>query len=65
MTLDARVERCRLNHIRVMQVSVGLSGYVLAAPWSGATGNYSYPLYADMGASVQDHFLNWKVLSPP
>ncbi|EIE26972.1 amine oxidase catalytic domain-containing protein [Coccomyxa subellipsoidea C-169] len=42
-------------------VSVGLSGYVLAAPWSGATGNYSYPLYADMGASVQDHFLNWKV----
>ena len=48
-----------------MQVSVGLSGYVLAAPWSGATGNYSYPLYADMGASVQDHFLNWKVLPPP
>jgi hypothetical protein len=40
---------------------VGLSGYVLAAPWSGATANYSYPLYADVGASVQDHFLNWKV----
>lgn len=34
---------------------------MLAAPWSGATLNYSYPLYVDMGASVQDHFLNWKV----
>ncbi len=43
------------------QVSVSLSGYMLAAPWSGATANYSYPLYADMGASVQDHFINWKV----
>lgn len=43
---------------------MGLSGYVLAAPWSGATLNYSYPLYYDMGASVQDHFLNWKVTRP-
>lgn len=50
-----------LRHIYGFQVSVGLSGYVLAAPWSGATANYSYPLYADVGASVQDHFLNWKV----
>ncbi|CAL8468966.1 g8507 [Coccomyxa elongata] len=44
-----------------IQVSVSLSGYMLAAPWNGATLNYSYPLYVDMGASVQDHFLNWKV----
>lgn len=43
------------------QVSVSLSGYVLAAPWSGGNANYSYPLYFDMGAGVQDHFLNWKV----
>jgi hypothetical protein len=50
-----------VRHICGVQVSVGLSGYVLAAPWSGATANYSYPLYADVGASVQDHFLNWKV----
>lgn len=42
-------------------MSVSLSGYMVAAPWSGATANYSYPLYVDMGASVQDHLLNWKV----
>jgi hypothetical protein len=42
-------------------VAVSLSGYVLAAPWSGGSANYSYPLYFDMGAGVQDHFINWKV----
>ena len=44
-----------------LQVQVALSGYVLASVWSGASANYSYPLYYDMGAPVQDHFLNWKV----
>ena len=45
------------------QVQVGLSGYMLAAVWGGSSANYSYPLYYDMGAAVQDHFLNWKVTS--
>lgn len=40
---------------------MGLSGYMLAAVWGGGSTNYSYPLYYDMGAAVQDHFLNWKV----
>ena len=44
-----------------LQVQVALSGYVLASVWGGASDNYSYPLYYDMGAPVQDHFLNWKV----
>lgn len=44
-----------------LQVQVALSGYVQASVWSGASANYSYPLYYDMGAPVQDHFLNWKV----
>ena len=42
---------------------MGLSGYMLAAVWGGGSTNYSYPLYYDMGAAVQDHFLNWKVTS--
>ncbi|CAK0783467.1 hypothetical protein CVIRNUC_006666 [Coccomyxa viridis] len=44
-----------------IKVQVGLSGYMLAAVWGGGSTNYSYPLYYDMGAAVQDHFLNWKV----
>ena len=28
---------------------------------AGHPPDYSYPLYYDMGAPVQDHFLNWKV----
>lgn len=44
-----------------LQVQVALSGYALASVWGGASANYSYPLYYDMGAPVQDHFLNWKV----
>jgi hypothetical protein len=44
-----------------LQVSVALSGYVLASMWVGGSANYSYPLYYDTGAGVQDHFLNWKV----
>ena len=44
---------------------MGLSGYMLAAVWGGGSTNYSYPLYYDMGAAVQDHFLNWKVTSIP
>lgn len=46
-------------------MQVGLSGYMLAAVWGGGSTNYSYPLYYDMGAAVQDHFLNWKVTSTP
>ena len=38
-----------------------LSGYVVASVWGGDSANYSYPLYYDVGAPVQDHFLNFKV----
>ena len=44
-----------------MQVEVQLSGYVVASVWGGDSANYSYPLYYDVGAPVQDHFLNFKV----
>ena len=44
-----------------LQVQVQLSGYVVASVWGGASANYSYPLYYDVGAPVQDHFLNFKV----
>ena len=44
-----------------MQVQVQLSGYVVASVWGGDSANYSYPLYYDVGAPVQDHFLNFKV----
>lgn len=44
-------------------MAVSLSGYVLASTYGGGSANYSYPLYVDLSAGVQDHFLNWKVLS--
>ena len=44
-----------------MQVSVALSGYMIASMFVGASANYSYPLFYDTGAGVQDHFINWKV----
>lgn len=47
-----------------VQVQVQLSGYVVASVWGGNSANYSYPLYYDVGAPVQDHFLNFKVPAP-
>ncbi|CAL5220606.1 g2648 [Coccomyxa viridis] len=44
-----------------IKVEVQLSGYVVASVWGGDSANYSYPLYYDVGAPVQDHFLNFKV----
>lgn len=53
-----------MRELVLVQVQVQLSGYVLASVYGGDSANYSYPLYYDMGAPVQDHFLNFKVCYP-
>jgi len=57
-----KLEEILMRERVLVQVQVQLSGYVLASVYGGDSANYSYPLYYDMGAPVQDHFLNFKVM---
>ena len=44
-----------------LQVSVTLSGYTVAAPFTPAAANFSAPIFFGVGAPLRDHFLNWRV----
>ncbi|KAK9823044.1 hypothetical protein WJX81_002929 [Elliptochloris bilobata] len=44
-----------------IEVSVTLSGYTLAAPYTPAAVNFSAPVFYGVGAPLRDHFLHWRV----
>ena len=48
-----------------LQVSVTLSGYTVAAPFTPAAANFSAPIFFGVGAPLRDHFLNWRVRPTP
>ena len=48
-------------HAAPPQVSVTLSGYTLAAPFTPAAANFSAPVFFGVGAPLRDHLLHWRV----